>query len=236
MKNRLIAGALAAITSTVSMAATPEDTIRLAVTPLLQGQPIESITLTSHAGLYEIVTPRSILYTDQTGSFILFGSTLMETRTKTNLTAQRLDELSKFKFAELPLEDAIKTVRGDGSRRLATFEDPNCGYCKKLIAEFSKLDNVTIYTFLTPILSPDSTQKAKAIWCAADRSKTWNDFMGTNAPLPTTADCETPLERNLALSKKLRLTGTPALLFTSNSKTPGYLPADKIELKLGSKK
>ena len=236
MKNRLIAGALAAITSTVSMAATPEDTIRLAVTPLLQGQPIESITLTSHAGLYEIVTPRSILYTDQTGSFILFGSTLMETRTKTNLTAQRLDELSKFKFAELPLEDAIKTVRGDGSRRLATFEDPNCGYCKKLISEFSKLDNVTIYTFLTPILSPDSTQKAKAIWCAADRSKTWNDFMGTNAPLPTTADCETPLERNLALSKKLRLTGTPALLFTSNSKTPGYLPADKIELKLGSKK
>ena len=236
MKNRLIAGALAAITSTVSMAATPEDTIRLAVTPLLQGQPIESITLTSHAGLYEIVTPRSILYTDQTGSFILFGSTLMETRTKTNLTAQRLDELSKFKFAELPLEDAIKTVRGDGSRRLATFEDPNCGYCKKLISEFSKLDNVTIYTFLTPILSPDSSQKAKAIWCAADRSKTWNDFMGTNAPLPTTADCETPLERNLALSKKLRLTGTPALLFTSNSKTPGYLPADKIELKLGSKK
>jgi len=142
--------------------------------------------------------------------------------------------VSKFDFNDFPLKDAIKTVRGNGERVMVTFEDPNCGYCKKLMTEVNKIDNVTVYTFLIPILSPDSATKAKAIWCAADPSRTWNDYMGKNAPIPAqvTSSCETPLDRNLALSRKLHVMGTPAIYFKNAPKVKHFITADAIEAKL----
>jgi thiol:disulfide interchange protein DsbC len=234
MRKQIFSVALFLLVSSTASAA-PQASIKAAISPLIEGVPIEKISPTSRAGLYEVITPKGILYTDKTGSFVIFGGTLVDSKTKTNITAQRMEELGKFKFSDLPLSDAIKTVRGDGSRVMATFEDPNCGYCKKLANEISKIDNITVYTFLIPILSPDSKEKSKAIWCASDQSGTWNNFMVNNLPLPDKKDCSTPLDRNLALSQKLHINGTPAILFTNNTKSPGYIAAEQIELKLATK-
>lgn len=200
--------------------------------PILGANMVEKVTLSGHAGLYEVLTPRGIVYTDKTGSFVSFGP-IVDTATQVNLTEKRLQDFSKFVFKELPFKDAIKTVKGDGSRVIATFEDPNCGFCRKLMTEVEKLNNVTIYTFLVPVLGPDSALKAKAIWCAKDQSAAWTGFMTGKAPQPIapTGHCETPLERNTALQGKLRINGTPAILFTDNTKTPGYVTADVIEAK-----
>ena len=208
-------------------------TITAGIGRVLPGVVLEKITKTPYAGLYELVTPEGIFYTDQTGSFMIAGAAIIDSATRVNLTAKRFEELGQFNFKDLPLGDAIKTVKGDGSRVFATFEDPNCGFCKKLMHEFAKLDNVTIYTFLIPVLSPDSATKSKDIWCAQDRSKAWAAQMMENVSASTApAQCTTPIERNLALSKKLRVVGTPAILFASNVRLPGYVTADKIEEKL----
>ncbi|MFC5550199.1 DsbC family protein [Massilia aerilata] len=219
----------------IAKAGTTESEIARNVSPLLNNVPIEKVSPSDRAGLYEIITPRGILYTDKTGSFVIFGATLVDSKTKANLTEQRLAQLGAFKFSELPLQDAIKTVKGNGKRVLVTFEDPNCGYCKRLMSEINKIDNVTVYTFLIPILSPDSEVKAKAIWCSPERARTWVQLMSGGGGMlqPAAPDCDTPLQRNLALSRKLRITGTPALLFADDTKINGYKPAAEIEAKLG---
>lgn len=229
------AGAPKVVTPATAGASTIETAIRVAITPLLSGAEIERITLSPHAGLYEVLTTRGMLYTDKKAEFVIFDATVVDTKSKTNLTARRIDELVRFSFADLPLGDAIKTVRGNGSRVIATFEDPNCGYCKKLIAELDKVDNVTVYTFLTPILSPDSGEKSKAIWCSTDRAKAWIGFMSNTSPLPTATECDTPIARNLALYRKLHITGTPALFYQSNRKVLGYVPAAKINEALAAR-
>lgn len=200
--------------------------------PILGPKMVEKVMPSAHAGLYEVLTPRGIVYTDKTGSFVSFGP-IVDTATNVNLTEKRLQDFSKFVFKDLPFKDAIKTVKGDGSLVIATFEDPNCGFCRKLMTEVEKLNNVTIYTFLVPILGPDSVVKSTALWCAKDQSSAWTGFMGGKAPLPAapTGHCDTPLERNTALQGKLRISGTPAILFPDNTKTPGYVTADVIEAK-----
>lgn len=201
--------------------------------PILGNVQVERIMPSKHEGLYEVLTPNGIVYTDKNGSFVNFGP-IIDTATKQNLTAKRLDEFSKFVFKDLPFKDAIKTVKGDGSRVIATFEDPNCGFCKKLMQEFAKVDNVTIYTFLVPILGPDSATKSTAIWCSADPGKSWNGFMTGTAALPTApaGQCDTPFARNDEMKRKLRITGTPTILFMDNSKEAGYMTAAALEAKL----
>lgn len=236
--NTLLGLGIAFVTS-ISMAATIDKTlenIRMGVAPLMQNQPIEKITKSPHAGLYELLTPTGIVYTDRTGSFAIFNAALVDSKTKVNLTSKRLDELSKFVFDELPFHDAIKTVQGDGTRSLVTFEDPNCGYCRKLQKEIKKLENVTVYTFLTPILSPDSETKSKGIWCSPNPAKVWADFMGGDGAIPNAPEaCTTPFARNQALYRTLHLNGTPTLLFRSGSKIPGYVTMEQIDAKLRQK-
>lgn len=210
-----------------------EDEIVRNVTPLLNNVPVEKVVQSQHAGLYEILTPRGLFYTDKGGSFVIFNAVMVDTKTKANLTDRRVDELIKFDFSDFPLKDAIKTVKGDGSRTMVTFEDPNCGFSKKLTGEIDKLDNVTVYTFLMPILSPDSTSKAKAVWCSSDRSKAWADLMSKNImPTQVTLGCDTPIERNLALGRKLHVNGTPAIFYKHAPKERGYVKAEQIEAKL----
>lgn len=235
-RNNLIKAALAAsiFATGLANAGSVESEIIRNVGPLLKDAPIEKVLPSEHAGLYEVLTPNGIFYTDKTGSFVLFGAVMVDTKTKVNLTERRMDELVKFDFADFPLKDAIKTVKGDGSRVMVTFEDPNCGYCKKLMGETNKLDNVTIYTYLIPILSPDSAAKAKAVWCAPDPAKAWTDLMTKNSPvpMPTNPSCQTPIERNLALSRRLHVAGTPAIFFKNGKKERGYAAAEQIEAKL----
>jgi thiol:disulfide interchange protein DsbC len=145
-----------------------------------------------------------------------------------NLTEKRLRELSGVKWGDLPLDAAFKTVRGNGKRTLAVFSDPNCPYCKRFEKDLAKVDDVTIYTFLYPILSPDSHEKAKAIWCSSDKSKAWSDLM-LNGKVPAAAQCDTPIDRNLALGRKFRINGTPTLIFASGERVPGAVSAEQLE-------
>lgn len=194
---------------------------------------IEQISKAPIAGLYEVVVDGQIMYVDEKATHFIVGN-LVEARTMKNLTAEKKAELADKKLAKLPVENAIKHVRGNGKRVLVTFEDPNCGYCKKLWRELKQVDNITIHTFMVPILSEDSAEKSKAIWCAADRNKSWSDWMTNNvAPVAAASakcDADAMLEKNLKLSQSLGIRGTPFLYFpASRQQVGGYIPAAEIE-------
>ncbi|HEX8988678.1 MAG TPA: DsbC family protein [Rhodocyclaceae bacterium] len=195
-----------------------------------KGAKVDSIRKAGFLGLYEVVIGSDILYTDKTGSYFLFGE-VVDAKAHRNLTEERKNKLTEVKFAELPFNLAVKQVRGNGRRVFATFEDPHCGYCKKLAHELQGMTDVTIYTFLFPILSPDSLEKSKGIWCASDRAKAWNDWMlsGTEPPA---GKCDTPIDQVMALGRRLGVRGTPTILFPDGSRLPGYVPAAQIEQKL----
>ncbi len=185
-------------------------------------------------GLYEVLIGGQIYYVDSDVSFVIAGR-MFDPRTREDLTQKRLDVALKVDFKSLPLDRAVKTVRGDGSRVLVTFEDPNCGYCKRLWQNMGELKNVTIYTFLFPILSPDSMEKSKAIWCSKDRAASWQDHMVQNKS-PAAADCNNPLEQNVALGHELGINGTPTLIFADGTRTAGALPVPAIEQRLAAVK
>jgi thiol:disulfide interchange protein DsbC len=216
-----------------SIAPAAAEKIRAGASRLLDGLEIEKLSPTDHANLVEILTPSGIFYTDMQGSFVIFGAAVVDAGSKENLTAKAWDGYGTFRFEDLPFKDAVKTVRGNGSRVMVTLEDPNCGFCRKLMTELQKVDNVTIYTFLVPILSKDSHEKVKGIWCAPDRAQAWQGLM-TGGAAPAAATCETPTERNLVLYRKLRASGTPAMLFPGNKRISGYATADRIEAKLAN--
>jgi thiol:disulfide interchange protein DsbC len=190
------------------------------------GTPVESVTKTAYFGLYEIYAGGQILYTDKKMTAILSGP-LLDAKTLKNVTAERMKILSAIKFSDLPLDLAIKTIHGDGSRLLATFEDPNCGYCKRLTKDLAKVDNVTIYTFLYPVLGAESVDKSRRIWCSPDRAKAWHGVMAEGKAPQEKADCESPIPKIMAYGRKLALTGTPALVFADGERIPGAIgPAD----------
>lgn len=222
----LILGASFAFTAAAS-----EADIRKAIESKL-GTKVESISKAGYLGLYEVYLDGQILYTDEKVSAIIIGN-LIDPKTMKSVTEERMRKLSAIKFSDLPLERAIKQVRGDGKRTLVTFEDPNCGYCKRLAKEMQKLDNVTIYTFLYPILSEDSVKKSKQIWCSADKAKTWNDWMVDGKAPSGRDDCDTSvLTKNQEYGRKYNITGTPTLFFTDGERIPGAVPLAKIEEKL----
>ncbi|MDP2108844.1 MAG: DsbC family protein, partial [Rhodocyclaceae bacterium] len=158
---------------------------------------------------------------------IIIGE-VIETSSRKNLSEERKQKLAQIKFSDLPLDMAVKQVKGNGKRLLATFEDPNCSYCKKLAQELQGVNDVTIYTFIYPILSPDSTEKAKNLWCASDRVRAWNDFM-INNQAPASKNCNHPTEKVVAFGKKLNIRGTPTMFFADGSRVPGYMPLATLE-------
>jgi thiol:disulfide interchange protein DsbC len=191
---------------------------------------VESVRPAPVAGLYEVAIGKDVVYTDASARYLIQGE-IVDLKSGTNLTEQRINELNLIKWSDLPLADAIKTVKGDGSRQLAIFADPHCGYCKRLEKTLADLNNATVYTFLIPMLSADSHTSSKKIWCSADKSKAWSDWMH-NAIAPTgKTDCTNPLERNIALGKKIGVTGTPAIFFTDGSRITGSVPLAQIEKK-----
>lgn len=193
---------------------------------------VESVTKTGYLGLYEVYFDGHILYTDEKVTAILDGN-LIDAKTRKSITDERMRKLTAIKFSELPLDRAIKQVKGDGKRILATFEDPNCGYCKRLAKDLQKLDNVTIYTFLYPILSEDSVRKSRQIWCAADRAKAWNDWMVDGKTPAGKEDCDTSaVARNQEYGQKLNITGTPTMFFANGERIPGAMPLPQIEQRL----
>lgn len=198
---------------------------------------IDEVTRTP-AGVYEVRIGTDLLYSDPTGSYILVGQ-LHDLRTQENLTQKRLDKLTAIDWKDLPLDDAIKIVRGNGGngkRQIALFEDPNCGYCRQIHQSLARMTDMTVYVFLYPILSPDSTEKSKQIWCSANRAQTWLDWMIDRKPIAGAGICNTPIERNLALGQKHRINGTPAVLFPDGMRVPGAMSTEQIERRLASLK
>ncbi len=197
------------------------------------GTKVDSVTKSGYFGLYEVYAEGNIFYTDDKVSAIVVGGQLIDGRSMKNVTEERLRKLTAIRFADLPLERAIKQVRGDGKRVLATFEDPNCGYCKRLAKELLKLDNVTVYVFLYPILSEDSLRKSKQIWCSADRAKAWNDWMIDGKTPSAREDCDTSaITRNQDYGRRLNISGTPTMFFADGERVPGAIPLARIEQKL----
>jgi len=193
---------------------------------------IDEISKTPINGLYEIrFNGTDILYTDAQGDYLIQGN-VIDTKQRRNLTEERVDKLTAIDFDTLPFKDAFTIVRGNGKRKLAVFEDPNCGYCKRFEANLEKVKDVTVYLFLYPVLGPKSVELSNAIWCAKDKPKVWHDWMVKNVE-PAKTKCDTgAVERNTQIGKKYKITGTPTLVFTDGSRVPGAIGADQVEQRL----
>ncbi|MBP6118075.1 MAG: DsbC family protein [Giesbergeria sp.] len=196
-----------------------------------QLEKIDDVQSTPMPGLYEVRIGTDVFYTDAKGNYLIQGE-LIDTKARRNLTEDRIAKLSAVDFSALPLADAFTVVHGTGARKLAVFEDPNCGYCKRFERDLQKVQDVTIYTFLYPILSPDSAEKSRNIWCAKDRVAAWQDHMLREKVTPP-ASCDTSaLQRNLAFGKKFKITGTPTLIFVDGSRVPGAINDTEVEKRL----
>jgi thiol:disulfide interchange protein DsbC len=192
---------------------------------------VDEVTKTAIPGIFELrVNGTEIFYVDAEANY-LFQGNLIDTKQRRNLTEERIEKLSAIAFDSLPMKDAFTIVRGNGKRKLAVFEDPNCGYCKRFERDLQKVDNVTISMFLYPILSPDSTEKSKGVWCAKDKARAWQDFMVRDQAIaPAAASCDaSAIARNVEFGKKFKITGTPTLIFADGSRVPGAIGAPQLE-------
>jgi thiol:disulfide interchange protein DsbC len=193
------------------------------------------VTKTPYSGLYEVKIGNEIVYTDAEGKYIFIGR-VVEAETSKDLTEARLEEVNKIKFADLPLDLAAKTVKGNGKRMIAVFEDPNCGYCKRFRKTLTEMNDITIYTFMYPILGEDSKTKVKNIWCSADRAKAWDDWMlNAKAPAAAPGSCSAAAnDKVVEIGRKLGVSGTPTVFFADGTRVPGAIEAKKLEAKLAS--
>ena len=228
---------LAAVAMACLGSAAQEAAIRKNLKERLPQMPeIEEVSKSPIPGLFELrLAGADIMYTDAEGNFLIQGN-LIDTKARRNLTEERIEKLNTVAFDALPLKDSFKIVRGNGKRKMAVFEDPNCGYCKRFESEMQKVTNVTVHMFLYPILTPDSHVKSKNIWCAKDKAKAWSDWMAKEQ-VPAAADCDdTATTRNVEFGRKYRITGTPTLIFADGSRVPGAISADQVEKHLATAK
>jgi len=198
-----------------------------------QGATVTIVNKSPYFGLYEAMFDEQLVYTDAKVTYVLVGN-VYDAATRKNLTEAKMRELTRVAFDSLPLELALKKVKGDGSRRLAIFSDADCPFCARLENELKTIDNVTIYTFLYPIdqLHPDSARKSRIIWCAPDNVKAWDAFFATGALPGNNGDCDNPLAATNALGQKMKVTATPTLVFADGSVIPGALPAQRLETEI----
>ena len=201
---------------------------------------VESITRTPYLGLYEMLVDGEVIYTDADFNYMIVGS-IIETKTKTNLTDARQREIEAkklkslaFPFEQLPFDLAIKKVKGDGSRKVAVFSDPDCPYCRRLEKDIEKISDVTLYIFLFPIeqLHPKAPEMSRAIWCAPDRVKAWDEYM-LKGVVPKSPKCDNPVEKIVAYGQSKKINGTPTIFFSDGKRVPGAIPAERFEELLG---
>jgi thiol:disulfide interchange protein DsbC len=221
--------ALALLASAASFA--QEAAIRKTLAERLPQLKIDEVARTPIAGLYEVRVGSDIFYSDDKGEYLFVRGSMIETRTRTDLTEARVEKLLAIDFDKLPLKDAFAIRQGSGARRMAVFVDPNCGYCKRFERDLATVKDVTIYTFLLPILGADSTVKANDVWCAKDQVKVWRGWMLDNvAPPKVNPRCDTAaLERNREFARQHAINGTPAVFFADGVRKAGAIPMDQVE-------
>lgn len=251
---RILAASLmaAALTATSAFAGTSIEEAQMLVKlktkyPATQ---FKAVNTTKFPGIFEVVMGRNVAYVEETGRYFLFGH-VFDMQTQTDLTeaayptqaggpveggAAPRAEASRIDFGSLPLKDAIVTIKGNGSRKLAVFSDPDCPYCRQLEGNLASITDVTIYTFLMPLeqLHPEAKAKSIGVWCASDKAKAWSDLMQRNV-VPT-GTCDNPVERNVALAEKFGINGTPTLILADGSIQRGALSVTRLEAVLGSVK
>jgi len=232
-----IAAALAALAFALPVAAqdAAADKIKAELRRKVPEAQVDSVRKVPYGGLYEVTVGSEIFYTDEKASFLVLGA-IVDLRTKENVTELRMRQLNRVSFDSLPLDSAVKIVRGNGSRRVAVFADPNCGYCKRFERDLIGVSDITVYVFLYPILAPDSVQKSKAVWCAPDRGKAWLDLMVRDMSVPVDTSCTTPIDKILEFGKGKRIQGTPTIFFEDGERVPGAMAIADFEKKLAAAK
>jgi len=230
----LLAAALG--TALLASAEADEASIRKNLASRLPNLPqIDSVRPSELKGLWEIRIGSELIYSDSSGSYVVEGQ-IIDTQRRVNITEKRIEELTAVDFRKLPLKDAVVWKKGKGTRKLVVFADPNCSYCKHLERDLGSIPDITVYTFLVPVLGGDSAELSRSIWCSRDSGSVWRNWMinGT-APPKAAAKCDsTVLERNLALGRKHGLVGTPLLVFEDNARVPGIMTAADLTRKLGA--
>jgi len=209
-----------------------EAAVRRLVEEKLRGQAqIEAIKKAAWGDLYEVVVrgPEGpqIFYIDAKATVIIAGQAI-DGKSGRNLTQQRLQKLSAIKWESLPFGDAITTTRDTGRRKIAVFSDPNCPYCKRFEKDLAKLDDVTVHIFLYPVISPASVAQTKSVWCSKDRAKAWNDLMLRDIEPAAKPDCDTPVEKLVALGRKLGAASTPTWFLENGQRHSGALPLNEV--------
>lgn len=230
----ILAAAFVAMIGQTALAS--EATVKAALLKKYPQIQIQSVLKTPLAGMYEVYADGQLHYTDEKASYLFVNAMMIDTDKKTNLTEERMNKLTAISFNQLPLDLAFRKVKGKGTRKLAYFGDPNCGYCKKFEQDLTKIDDVTIYVFLYPVLGPDSMEKAKSVWCSKDKVKAWDDQLLNNIAPSGPGTCNTPIDKIVAFGRDKNITGTPTMFFIDGTRVPGAIPYDQIEQKLASAK
>ena len=230
MKYLKFAAAVCMLACTMGAAVAQEAAIRKNLAERLPNLPkIDEVSKTPMNGLYELrVNDSDIFYTDAEGNFLIQG-VLIDARSKRNLTEERPEKLNAIEFSSLPLKDAFTIVRGNGKRKMAVFEDPNCSFCKRFERDLQNVNDVTVHMFLYPVLGADSVEKTKNLWCAKDRSKAWLDAMVRDMPIVKATCDASAIDRNRAFGTKYKITGTPTIFFADGSRVPGAISAAQVE-------
>ncbi|WP_436659790.1 DsbC family protein [Acinetobacter sp. P1(2025)] len=227
----LLVGALASVA--VMSASADVNTAKANLQKQYPATTITSVTETPIKGVYEVVLGKNLAYTDETGAYFLFGD-IIRMKDQANITSPKRDELNKIEFNKLPFKDAITYKKGNGSRKLAVFSDPDCPFCKQLEPQLAKLDNVTIYVFTNPLvgLHPNARNVAKKIWCAPDRAKAWREYLISSIAPNSDGTCNNPVDANVQLSRDLGFDGTPMTVLEDGSVVAGAVSAGELDYKL----
>jgi len=223
-------GSAGAASTSTGAAGDPTPAIRAAVETWLQGRyKVDGVRRTPVAGLWEVQIGTDLIYVDDKAQHALVEGQLVELRTNRNLTQERIEALSAVEFKDLPLNIAIRQVIGKGTRKVAVFEDANCGHCRNLRRELLNLTDVTIYTYTVPILASDSEVKARQAWCASDKVKAWNELMLNGKVPDNKGTCDNPVAKVSELARKLRVTATPTMIFANGKRQTGGVPAPRLK-------
>lgn len=221
---------IATLFLSIGAAQANEATIRKVLSGKFPEAKIASIKKTPYSGLFEVYMDGQLVYIDANAQYIFLGD-VIDVNKRVNLSQARLASLNTVPLNQLPLNNALKMVKGKGERKLVVFSDADCPFCRKFEEELKKVDNITVYTFLFPIegLHPKAVQTSRQIWCAPDKNKAWDDYM-TSGKIPSNdGKCNNPINENMALGNKLNINGTPTIILANGQRIPGMVPAAKLE-------